>query len=117
MHSSSASSFSVLTVLQYALVVFVAYVLVGAPLQEILLGSGAPELSYSYSEDASASSMSPQKLDSLVIPDANLTCDEHAFRSVHVLNREPLVVYIEGFLDEREADEVIELRYVDLQAF
>jgi hypothetical protein len=56
--------------------------------------------------------MSPQKLDSLVIPDANLTCEEHAFKNVHVLSRDPLVVYIEGFLGEREADEVVELRYV-----
>lgn len=112
MHSSSASSLSVLTVLQYALVVCIAYILAGAPLQETLFGGTGS--SYSYLRDASMSSMSPQKLDSLVIPDANLTCGEHAFRSVHVLSRDPLVVYIEGFLDGREADEVVELRYVDL---
>lgn len=54
--------------------------------------------------------MSPQKLDSLVIPDANLTCEEHAFRSVHVLSREPLVVYIEGFLGDEESTEVVQSR-------
>lgn len=112
MHSSSpsASLFSVFTVFQYALLALVAYVLAGAPLQEILFGRDGSGSSYSYREDASVSSMSPQKLESLVIPDANLTCDEHAFKSVHVLSREPLVVYIEGFLAEKEATEVVEIR-------
>lgn len=110
MHSSSASSLSVSTIVQYAFLALVAYVLAGAPLQEMLRGRGEGS-SYSYSQDASAGSMSPQKLDGLVIPDANLTCEEHAFKSVHVLSREPLVVYIEGFLGEREADEVVQLRY------
>lgn len=117
MHRSpSASSFSVGTVFQYAFLALVVYVLAGAPLQEIFL-SGRDGSSYSYSRDASASPMSPQKLESLVIPEANLTCDEHAFKSVHVLSREPLVVYIEGFLGEKEADEVVELRYVDSVLF
>jgi prolyl 4-hydroxylase len=110
MHSSpSSSSFSVFTIFQYAFLALIAYILAGAPLQEVLFGRGSPA-SYSYHGDASASSMSPQKLDSLVIPDANLSCDEHAFKSVHVLSREPLVVYIEGFLEESEAVEVVELR-------
>lgn len=112
MHSSSASSFSVFTIFQYAFLALIAYVLAGAPLQEILFGGNGSGSSYSYNKDASVSSMSPQKLDSLVVPDANLTCEEHAFKSVHVLSREPLVVYIEGFLGEKEADEVVDLRYV-----
>ncbi len=57
--------------------------------------------------------MSPQKLDSLVIPDANLTCEEHKYKGVHVLSREPLVVYIEGFLKDSEVEEVVTLRYVN----
>lgn len=109
-YSSSASSFSVFTIFQYAFLALIAYVLAGAPLQEILFGRDGSGSSYSYHRDASVSSMSPQKLESLVIPDANLTCDEHAFKSVHVLSREPLVVYIEGFLGEKEANEVVELR-------
>lgn len=111
------SSFSVFTVFQYAFLALIAYVLAGAPLQELLFRGRGSGGSYSYSRDASASSMSPQKLDSLVIPDGNLTCEEHAFRSVHVLSREPLVVYIEGFLGETEVDEVVELRYVEFQTF
>lgn len=111
MHSSSsASSFSVFAVFQYAFLALIAYVLAGAPLQEIIFGRNGSGSSYSYHRDASASSMSPQKLESLVIPDANLTCDEHAFKNIHVLSREPLVVYIEGFLEEREATEVVDLR-------
>lgn len=105
----SASSFSFFTVCQYAFLALVAYVLAGAPLQEMLF-SGARSQSYSYSTGAGVSGMSPQKLDSLVVPDGNLTCEERAFGGVHVLSREPLVVYIEGFLRREEADEVVELR-------
>ncbi len=107
--SSSSSSFSLATLAQYAFLALLAYVFAGAPLYEMLF-AGSGEASYSYSRDASASSMSPQKLESLVIPDANLTCEAHAFRGVHILNREPLVVYIEGFLGAEEADEVVRLR-------
>ena len=83
MHSyTSASSFSVFTVFQYAFLALIAYVLAGAPLQEILFGRDGSGLSYSYHKDASVSSLSTQKLESLVTPDANLTCDEHAFKSV-----------------------------------
>jgi prolyl 4-hydroxylase len=109
--SSSGSSFSAFTLVQYAFFGLVAYVLAGAPLRNILFSTDRGE-SYSFARDAGAGSMSPQRLDSLVIPDASLTCDAHAFKSVHVLSREPLVVYIEGFLGEKEADEVVELRYV-----
>ena len=110
MQSSSASSLSISAIIQYAFLALIAYVLAGAPLREMLHGSQGSGSSYSYNQDASPSSMSPQKLDSLIIPDANLTCEEHAFKNVHVLNREPLVVYIEGFLGKREADEVVKLR-------
>lgn len=55
------------------------------------------------------SPISREKLDSLVVP-RNLSCPAHSYRGVHVLNREPLVVYIEGFLGEKEVDKVVELR-------
>jgi prolyl 4-hydroxylase len=53
------------------------------------------------------------KLDSLVLPEKNLTCGEHAYKGVYVLSRDPLVVYIEGFLSEGEGKEVVRLRYVE----
>lgn len=60
--------------------------------------------------------ISKEKLDGLVIPDRNLTCAEHAFKGVYVLSREPLVVYIEGFLSEEECGHVVDVRYARLLA-
>lgn len=107
--SSSRSSFSVFTLFQYAFLTLAAYVLAGAPLQEMLFGGQTG--TQGSSREGSVSSMSPQKLENVIIPDANLSCAEHAFSSVHILNREPLVAYIEGFLGAMEANEVVELRY------
>jgi prolyl 4-hydroxylase len=105
--SSASSSFSVFTVIQYAFLSLAAYVLVGAPLLE-MLGRGGSSLEAS--RGASVGSMSPAKLESIAPVDANLTCAPHAFKNVHVLSREPLVVYIEGFLSPEETDEVVALR-------
>jgi hypothetical protein len=54
------------------------------------------------------------KLENLVIPEKNLSCAAHAYKGVYVLSREPLVVYIEGFVSEEEGKEVVALRYVAL---
>lgn len=108
-----SSSFSVFTVVQYAFLTLLAYIFAGAPLQQILFSSTKSAAQYG-TQGEGVSGMSPQKLDSLVFPDANLTCKEHGFGGVHVLSREPLVIYIEKFLDEDEANEVVDLRYAYL---
>ena len=104
--SSASSSFSVFTVIQYAFLALAAYVLAGAPLLE-MLGGGGSSLE---SSRADVGSMSPAKLEAIAPVNANLTCAPHAFKNVHVLSREPLVVYIEGFLSPEETDEVVALR-------
>ncbi|KAG9196280.1 prolyl 4-hydroxylase [Alternaria panax] len=58
--------------------------------------------------------MPKAKLENLVIPEKNLTCAAHAYKGVYVLSREPLVLYIEGFVSEEEGKEVVALRYVFL---
>ena len=78
----------------------------GAPLLE-MLGGGGSSLE---SSRADVGSMSPAKLEAIAPVDANLTCAPHAFKNVHVLSREPLVVYIEGFLGPEETNEVVALR-------
>lgn len=60
--------------------------------------------------DSVGSNASFNNLDNLVIPDAGLVCKEHSHRGVFVLSREPLVVYIQGFLSDEEADELVTLR-------
>lgn len=42
-----------------------------------------------------------------MFPEPNLTCAEHSFKGVYVLSREPLVVYIEGFLSAQETESVV----------
>lgn len=106
--SARSSSFSLGTLVQYAFLAVLAYVLAGAPLLSILSSSdGRREIDRPRNVE-----ISKEKLESLVIPEGNLTCGEHAYRGVYVLSREPLVVYIEGFLTEDECGHVVELRCV-----
>lgn len=95
---------SLAALLQYALLALGAYVFAGAPLREMLFGR-AP------GGEADAR-VSREKLGSLVLPQGNLSCDEVGYGGVYVLGREPLVLYVEGFLGDGEADEVVALRYV-----
>jgi prolyl 4-hydroxylase len=108
-YSSSISSLSLRTVAQYTFLAVVAYILAGAPLLSILKTNADP----SSSVKARHGNVDAGKLDSLVIPEENLTCKEHAYKGVYVLSREPLFVYIEGFLGQGEGEEVVKLRYVD----
>ena len=108
MHSSSSStgsssalskspSFS--SLVQYVFFAAVLYVFAGAPLQTILSGT-----------DEHLVTGDVKGLENLVVPDEGLVCEEHRYKGVHVLSREPLVVYIEGFLSAEEADGVVGLR-------
>jgi prolyl 4-hydroxylase len=99
-------SISFSSLVQYAFFAVVVYVLAGAPLSSIVSNSS----SGSSGTDVSAQSVTQEKIDSLVVPDADLKCGEHAYRGVHVLSREPLVVYIEGFLSAGEVKHVVVIR-------
>ena len=105
---SSAQSPSFGSFLQYAFLAGVAYFLAGAPFLSMITSY----TSTSPRDTSTASALSLDKLDSLAIPEANLVCQEHNHKGVYVLSREPLVVYIEGFLDQGEAEEIVNLRSV-----
>jgi prolyl 4-hydroxylase len=115
--SSSTSSFSIATLVQYCFLAIFGYVLAGAPLQNLF----APSTSPSPSERAARRAqwrnsikgvqIAKEKLDNLVVPDRNLSCALHQFKGVHVMSREPLVVYIEGFLSEGEVGNLVDIRY------
>lgn len=62
-------------------------------------------------ESQESSYQSFEKTDSLVIPDPDLVCDPHNY-NVHILSREPLVLYIEGFLSQDECEHLINVSYV-----
>jgi prolyl 4-hydroxylase len=78
---------------------------------------GAPGLNTSFLSSKSSTSIKPPtaraKIESLVYPDKNLSCEgrEHGYE-VHIFSTRPLVMYIDGFLSDEEADELVELRYV-----
>jgi prolyl 4-hydroxylase len=121
-------SFSPLAVLQYTVFGAIAYILAGAPfLSEIssVVDNLSPSLTTTttnnkskFDNDAAKWSnqkpgqQSYEKIDSLMVPDPNLVCeDDHGYKT-YVLSRDPLVVYVEGFLSTGERRAIVELRYV-----
>jgi prolyl 4-hydroxylase len=79
----------------------VLYILAGAPLQDIF---------FSNKDAGSGEGVVHKRLENIVVPEKGLVCEKHGYKDVHVLSREPLVVYIEGFLSGEEAERVVELR-------
>ncbi|KAH7402016.1 hypothetical protein DE146DRAFT_716434 [Phaeosphaeria sp. MPI-PUGE-AT-0046c] len=102
--SQSSSSVSVSSLVQYVFFAAIIYVLAGAPLSSFFRESNTFS-GVGVNSDASAHVGNP---DHLVIPEADLTCDEHAYKGVYILSREPLVVYIEGFVSSEEAKHVVD---------
>lgn len=106
--SSSSGSVSVSSLVQYVFFAAIVYVLAGAPLSTIF-GESSASKGISANSNAGANL---KKLENLVVPEADLECGDHAYKGVYVLSREPLVVYIEGFLSDEEAKHVVDTRYV-----
>lgn len=124
--NNPGQSWSFGTIVRYTLIAIVGYILAGAPLQTLLYSSTSSSSQSALSKARLRAErtrwnqsgrrhvqVSKEKLEGLVFPDRNLTCDqEHGFKGVYVLNREPLVVYVEGFLSAEECDHVVDIRYV-----
>lgn len=117
--STASSTLSISTLFQYSVFGIVLYLLAGAPLNSVLgFGTSPSDASYSSSNYGSAKTgdaqvIGQEKINSLVVPEKNLQCGgEKGFKGVHVLSREPLVVYIEGFLSEEESEHLVKLRSV-----
>ncbi|KAJ4300992.1 hypothetical protein N0V90_003081 [Kalmusia sp. IMI 367209] len=96
------------SILQYVVLGLLGYVLAGAPLLSIILGGSGGEKKKSR-VGYTPPEIHPEKLSTLVIPEANLSCAVHTYKGVHVLSREPLVLYIEGFLEAEEVRHVVEI--------
>lgn len=94
--------------IQFTFLVGLVYLLAGAPLPGYLVSD-----SNTTPQSASpVSSIKLSQLEHLIRPEPNLTCVDHHHKGVFVLSREPLVVYIEGFLRDWEARELVHLRSV-----
>jgi len=92
------------TIIEYLLLSSVAYIFVLSP----LLRTYFPSLVL---VDQESHYQSFEKTDSLIIPDPNLSCVPHTYK-VRILSRDPLVVYIEGFLSQEEAQHLLDVSYV-----
>ncbi|XP_014561583.1 hypothetical protein COCVIDRAFT_86384 [Bipolaris victoriae FI3] len=104
------SQLSLSSIAQYVFLAGLAYVLAGAPLSSLINSSSSNSESYNVNGKAREGKVvDVRTLESLVIPETNLSCAEHRYKGVYVLSRDPLVIYIEGFLGEGEGKEVVDL--------
>lgn len=101
--SSGQPAFRWRTALELATIVSVIYIFIGAPGLSTFLTSD---------KNASNHVVKPKahiRPDSFVYPDPDLKCAEHSY-DVHIYSANPLVIYIDGFLSQDEADALIDLR-------
>ncbi|KAI1568879.1 2og-fe oxygenase family protein [Pyrenophora tritici-repentis] len=108
--SSSLSKISISSLFQYTVLAALAYILAGAPLSSLLSSpSSTSKNNNTARPGAGQNSHNGPELENLVIPEKGLECGGHQFKGVYLMSREPLVVYIEGFLGEGEGYEVVRL--------
>jgi prolyl 4-hydroxylase len=99
--ASGQPSFRWRTILELTVISSVAYFFLGAPGLSGILTTGQ--------NDVAIAPKAHLKPDTLVYPDLDLNCAEHKY-DVHIFSAKPLVIYIDGFLTEEEADALIDLR-------
>lgn len=87
------------TTVQYLFIGAIGYILAGAPLSRSLFGARKQDPPEEISFERSAS---------LVISEDNLTCPHHAY-NVHIFSRDPLVIYIQSFLSNEEAEHLVRI--------
>ncbi|KAL1591615.1 hypothetical protein SLS60_011865 [Paraconiothyrium brasiliense] len=102
----SSRSFPLASILQYVVFGILGYILAGAPLLSLFTGL-TNEGGKTRANFGRPPALSHEKAAGLVVPEKNLNCTEHAYRGVHILSRDPLVVYVEGFLGEDEVKHVL----------
>lgn len=104
---STSQGFRWRTVVEVGLISAVIYVLLGAPGFPAGLVTGGSSTAKNDVPVARA------KIESLVYPDQTLSCAEHEY-NIHVFSTAPLVIYIDGFLSEGEAEHLVNIRSVSL---
>lgn len=104
----SSQSFRWRTIIEVAIISIVIYVVIGSP-----------GLSTSYIRSTTKEKDVPTaraKAESLVYPNKDLKCPRHDF-DIHILSTSPLVIYINRFVSESEAQHLIDIRHVTLDQF
>lgn len=85
------------TTVQYLFIGAIGYILAGAPFSRSLFGGRKQDPPEEISFEKSAS---------LVTSEDNLTCPHHAYNT-HIFSRDPLVIYIQSFLSNEEAEHLV----------
>ena len=101
----ASQSFRWRTITEVAVISIVIYVIIGAP--------GLPASFNSSSADREDVPVARAKVETLVYPNKDLKCPRHDF-DIHVFSTSPLIIYIDGFLRESEAQHLIDIRYFQL---
>nr|POE88156.1 prolyl 4-hydroxylase 1 [Quercus suber] len=105
MSNAQQQSFRWRTVLEVAVIAAVIYMVLGAP------GLSSTEVGESSSpHDEKDVPTSKAKIESLVFPRTDLQCPKPQF-DVHVFSTSPLVLYIDNFVTEAEADHLVDMRW------
>ncbi|KAF2441326.1 hypothetical protein P171DRAFT_394328 [Karstenula rhodostoma CBS 690.94] len=107
----SGRSFPLASILQYTVLAILGYVLAGAPLLSFVTGPTYEDRK-ARASTGRPSPLSHDKAAGLIIPERNMSCTEHMYKGLHVLSRDPLVVYVEGFLREDEVQHVVDVSQV-----
>jgi prolyl 4-hydroxylase len=89
------------SVIQYAFLGVLGYIFAGAPLFATFSGQREPNTSHHGDV--------LKNVQSLVIPEKNLTCPHHKY-VINIFSNQPLIVYIQSFLSEEEADHLVRIR-------
>ena len=100
--SSQPASFRWRTIVEVAVISVIIYLFLGTP--------GLPSSSTSESKGQNDVPLGRAKVESLVYPDKDLRCQKNEF-DIHIFSTSPLVIYLDGFLSEAEADHLIDIRY------
>lgn len=98
----SSAAFRWRTVLEVAAIAAVIYVFLGTPGLNTVLSSSGKKI-----ETPKARA----KIESLVYPEKDLQCASHGYE-VHVFSTRPLIIYIDGFLSDEEAEHLVKIRSV-----
>ncbi|KIW02814.1 uncharacterized protein PV09_05872 [Verruconis gallopava] len=88
------------SLIEYALLAIPLYLFAISPLLRIFFPDVASSTTSSY--------QSFERTDSLIIPDDTLQCPPHSY-ATHIAHHEPLVIYVENFLSDAEAEHLVAL--------
>jgi hypothetical protein len=107
------------TVVQYVVIAFFGYVLIGAPSLSSFLGGSSDSTNTGRSEKFGYETKTEIRRGSVghvgngrngEVKEVQ-SCPDHGYKT-HIFHRDPLVIYIEDFVSKREMDHIIDIRYV-----